>query len=1546
MGKVKYLGLMVCLTIVGMFIPQIVVAQSTGEVRLVDAAGGEVLSYVVSDTEVYVEVLDGDDPSEVVVELSSPVDMIQMVLTRVESGVYRGSVAIEESADGVAGDQALQSPRGSELEVLYTDGSDSFGNQKEIRDQAYYGVTLVSGVYSSDRTWRKSESPYLVTGDVEVNNGAKLTIEPGVEVRFIAPSELASGDDRSSGRDANRSELRIVAQSKLEAVGTVEEPIILRSNNEESSAGDWWGIYAENNPKIRIEHSRVEGSTYGLYLQNVGGSVLDTMYIRHNEFTNIAQQAFRTEYTHWYRHVDLSDNILVGGIYVPEWTDDYNSDNLLEVKISGNDFRGSDVRLSGHPDDRYDDFKVLFKDNKGVGNLSMDYFERVNSDRNTLVGQYYVRFVKDYRSRRDSLERGLNSEEGNGWYITETKRAQVNQTYVKGYNTGMYLDRSTVSIDSSMITGNSGTGIYVNSDFNNLSRTDTLRYSTVTGNGGDGIRVTGYGRMIANYNNLYGNIGYEYKNESDKWEEVDARYNWWGENTTTLMNAGSNPKNLDEIYDVYDNNGLGFVNYSGWLDAKDGEPSGNSGDTGEVRLVDAAGGEVLSYVVSDTEVYVEVLDGDDPSEVVVELSSPVDMIQMVLTRVESGVYRGSVAIEESADGVAGDQALQSPRGSELEVLYTDGSDSFGNQKEIRDQAYYGVTLVSGVYSSDRTWRKSESPYLVTGDVEVNNGAKLTIEPGVEVRFIAPSELASGDDRSSGRDANRSELRIVAQSKLEAVGTVEEPIILRSNNEESSAGDWWGIYAENNPKIRIEHSRVEGSTYGLYLQNVGGSVLDTMYIRHNEFTNIAQQAFRTEYTHWYRHVDLSDNILVGGIYVPEWTDDYNSDNLLEVKISGNDFRGSDVRLSGHPDDRYDDFKVLFKDNKGVGNLSMDYFERVNSDRNTLVGQYYVRFVKDYRSRRDSLERGLNSEEGNGWYITETKRAQVNQTYVKGYNTGMYLDRSTVSIDSSMITGNSGTGIYVNSDFNNLSRTDTLRYSTVTGNGGDGIRVTGYGRMIANYNNLYGNIGYEYKNESDKWEEVDARYNWWGENTTTLMNAGSNPKNLDEIYDVYDNNGLGFVNYSGWLDEMFEIIIVDPKDKVYLSLADIDAFIDDTSYASIELDNLGNRTISGYQFTINYDPSLLNIEVAENQTGISRNFDIYTNEPTAGKIFVAGVGESGQDITMDGDLLEIMITYNDGGTGTISFSDLLMNEGDPEVVATSAQVSVTDIVCGDVTNDFSVSALDAAFILRHSVRMAPQYPLAGRDSTAADITANGFVSAFDAAMIIKHIVGYPVTLNCRPTNAAKTVVWQPTFAWTPELSKETNQLRVPITISDIRTSISAVEIQLPKSEHLKLASVSNIPEGWEKLIHSTGEYTTIATYGLNDLEDETTIVLNFDVEGSSFNTTLEANIRVNEAPNSSLEPYHVEVKPTQFNLSQNYPNPFNPSTKIEFALPEAAEVRLDVFNMLGQKVQTLKNERMAAGFYSVVFEAGGLSSGVYVYQLRMGNAVLTKRMLLLK
>lgn len=88
------------------------------------------------------------------------------------------------------------------------------------------------------------------------------------------------------------------------------------------------------------------------------------------------------------------------------------------------------------------------------------------------------------------------------------------------------------------------------------------------------------------------------------------------------------------------------------------------------------------------------------------------------------------------------------------------------------------------------------------------------------------------------------------------------------------------------------------------------------------------------------------------------------------------------------------------------------------------------------------------------------------------------------------------------------------------------------------------------------------------------------------------------------------------------------------------------------------------------------------------------------------------------------------------------------------------------------------------------------------------------------------------------------------------------------------------------------------------------------------------------------------PEAFALSQNYSNPFNPSATITFELPQASEVKLGVYDMLGREVSLLVNERKNAGVHEVKFDGTGLSSGVYFYQLRAGDFVGTRKLLLVR
>jgi hypothetical protein len=88
------------------------------------------------------------------------------------------------------------------------------------------------------------------------------------------------------------------------------------------------------------------------------------------------------------------------------------------------------------------------------------------------------------------------------------------------------------------------------------------------------------------------------------------------------------------------------------------------------------------------------------------------------------------------------------------------------------------------------------------------------------------------------------------------------------------------------------------------------------------------------------------------------------------------------------------------------------------------------------------------------------------------------------------------------------------------------------------------------------------------------------------------------------------------------------------------------------------------------------------------------------------------------------------------------------------------------------------------------------------------------------------------------------------------------------------------------------------------------------------------------------------PDKYTLYQNYPNPFNPTTKIIYQLPENSNVRLEVYDILGNRVATLVNGFEIAGRHEVEFDGSKMASGIYIYQIKTSKYIAIKKMILMK
>ena len=248
----------------------------------------------------------------------------------------------------------------------------------------------------------------------------------------------------------------------------------------------------------------------------------------------------------------------------------------------------------------------------------------------------------------------------------------------------------------------------------------------------------------------------------------------------------------------------------------------------------------------------------------------------------------------------------------------------------------------------------------------------------------------------------------------------------------------------------------------------------------------------------------------------------------------------------------------------------------------------------------------------------------------------------------------------------------------------------------------------------------------------------------------------------------------------------------------------------------------------------------------------------------------------------------------------------------------------------------------------------------------------------------------FAVGKVMTTKANTITVPLTITN-DDNLTAIDIPLKFSEGVTLKEVTfegtrteyfdlkvaNINNQEHSVI--IGLLPQITATPKPDLKAGTGPVANlvFEVEDpavkeitlETFQTTNPGHFLAfvyhdfdeNGVPHSRLEQVDFEKQsfpitaskgdiennmPQTFGLSQNYPNPFNPTTNISFDVPVASHVELSIFNVLGQKVETLVDQELEPGTHQVEWDASRYSSGIYFYRISADNFTETKKMAFVK
>lgn len=302
-------------------------------------------------------------------------------------------------------------------------------------------------------------------------------------------------------------------------------------------------------------------------------------------------------------------------------------------------------------------------------------------------------------------------------------------------------------------------------------------------------------------------------------------------------------------------------------------------------------------------------------------------------------------------------------------------------------------------------------------------------------------------------------------------------------------------------------------------------------------------------------------------------------------------------------------------------------------------------------------------------------------------------------------------------------------------------------------------------------------------------------------------------------------------------------------------------------------------------------------------------------------------------------------------------------GDVNGDGCLDILDILLVVDHIIG---RDSLEGEAFLRADLAPwisgtpepnpDGVVNVQDLSLL-QNIILTGVYPNGTEINACSFVITTPAGGYNTN-AQQTNIYisRNGITIYlDSEAEIRGVQAEFSNTGNYSGDIKINTSLG-QGYYYSGDNKLRVLLYdrsGMKTLSSGNNFLANipFPVENPQ-NVTVEKIILISTA-NERLFENKLEIKyqdppplPLEFNLYQNFPNPFNPGTRIAYSIPRDEIVTIKVFDLLGNEIQTLVNEFQTQNYYEILFNAENLSSGIYFYQMKAGEFVQTKKMILLR